>query len=222
MSEENKETNEETTNETKESKEAEESQEPAKKASSKDEDVDVKKLRADLEKYKKTALESEKKLKAKEEEDLQKQQNWKKYAEIKANEAEELRSKLDNMSKLALNREKLTALEHFGVKYGIQRLEDLTFFNLSEELLVEETNTGKINVIGAEDAVKRLKAERPYLFKTKGSSINPNEPDSGHDSSSKNKIGFKELEKARLAAEKSGDYSSYEKIFKEYRKQNNH
>ena len=179
----------------------------------------------DLHEFKQRALklesdlkERDKLIKEKEESDLAKEQEWQKLAEMRASERDQAKEELNGLRDSLVMNKKMTALELVANNLGIRDVNDVERFGLINDVVVESTSTGKVNVLGAEEAIKKLKADKPYLFKSGGSSLNPADPEVVSGKS----ISFSDIEKERLKAEETGDYTPYKAIMNKYRMQDKH
>jgi len=171
----------------------------------------------DLHKFKAQAKDLEEKLKAKETEDLKISQRWKELAEIKERENSELKTKLDTKDKMIVDDKKFSALKDSALKAGLRKeaLADLELVGL-EDIAIETTSTGRINVIGADVAVERLKTMRPHWFSsTQAPSINLNQPGVTQGSL----LTKQDVFKAEDEAKKTGDYTKYKAVLEQFRKQ---
>lgn len=185
--------------------------------------ADADKALADIQKFKQLAKEyeaevarKEQMLKDQEEQKLAEANDWKQLAEKRALELKDMEGKYSSLNSNIVRREKLSVLEKAAMQLGIKNVDDIASFGLDADVVVETTSTGRINVLGADEAVKKLKQDRPYLFKSGSGSINTGEPGV---SSMGNAVSFAELEKARVKAETSGDYKEYEKMHQRFMSQ---
>ena len=67
---------------------------------------------------------------------------------------------------------KQSAIKEEAIKLGIrdEAINDINFFD-SESVIIETTDQGNLNIIGAKEHVEKLKTDKPYMFKD---SIPPN------------------------------------------------
>lgn len=174
----------------------------------------------DLLKQKAKAKELAEKLSAfeKEKEDLgmkslKEKQEWQKVAEAKEAEAAALKKKLDDEKRVTTNYFKRSELRQQALKAGIREnaLDDLDLLPL-EDITVETTSTGKINVLGADKSVERLKATRPHWFQDR---TDPG-VDGGTPTVTKaSAVSMKDI----LKLQKEGKQSEYEAALRSYQKQ---
>jgi hypothetical protein len=163
-------------------------------------------LLADLHKEKQARKDLEDKLKTKETDDLKKSQQWQTLAELKEKENAELKEQLSTRDKAILSDRKHSAIKDAAIKAGIRKeaLSDLELIDL-DGVQVESTSTGRINVIGAELAVDRLKTLRPHWFGGNAPQVNLNGP--GVVTSGA--LSLADLPKLEKDAKQSGDYTKY-------------
>ena len=175
------------------------------------------KVMADMHKYKKQLKEFEAKNKEAEMKVLKEKQEWQKIAELKEQEAKEALEQKERMTKAIVTDKKLSAIREAALKHGVleSALEDMDFLDWSS-VQVETTSTGRINVLGVEDAVKRVKTLKPHWFGKPAPKINGKVPETkGTDGI----VTVEKLNKLRKEAMKSGDYSAYEPAFKAFQAQ---
>lgn len=170
---------------------------------------------SDMHKFKKRAQELEAKFKKEEMESLKQKQEWQKIAELKEKEAQELAEEKELIKKSLVSDKKYTAIKEAALKAGVleSALDDLELLNFPE-VQVESTSTGRINVIGASEAVQRLKTLRPHWFGKGAPRINGKMPNV--DNKGDGIVTLDKLRKLRVEAMKSGDYSAYEKAHKQF------
>lgn len=175
------------------------------------------KVLSDMHKFKKMAREYETKMKEQEMSKLKEQQEWQKIAEIKEKEAAEAVEEANKLKSSFLNTQKYNAIKSAALASGIRKeaLNDLELLDFDDDVAIETTNTGKINVLGADAAIKKLKADRPYWFGKSMNSVNTDSP----GVSSGGEITMEKLLKVKAAAGKSGDYKEYEKVLRAYQAQ---
>lgn len=207
-------TEESTTTSTTESTESTESTSTETKTVSKEA---YEKVMADMHKYKKQLKEFEAKNREAELKVLKEKQEWQKIAELKEQEAREALEQKERMTKAIVTDKKLSAIREAALKHGVleSALEDMDFLDWSG-VQVETTSTGRINVIGVEDAVKRVKTLKPHWFGKPAPKINGKVPETkGTDGI----VTVEKLNKLRKEAMKSGDYSAYEPAFRAFQAQ---
>ena len=121
------------------------------------------------------------------------------------------------MTKAVITDKKMSAIREAAIKAGVleSALEDIDFLDWSG-VQVETTSTGRLNVLGVDDAVKRIKTLKPHWFGKPAPKINGKVPEAkGQDGI----VTLEKLNKLRKEAMKSGDYSAYEPAFKAFQAQ---
>lgn len=173
---------------------------------------------ADMHKYKQQVREMSQASQAEKERLMREQENWKGLAELKEQELNEHKEKLEAIQNSLVKREKFNALEKAARAAGIrdEAINDLEYFGM-DKLQVETTSTGRVNVLGVEGAIANLKLSRPYMFGGQKTVVNGNVPNVNNSDSGV--VSEKDLIKLSNDARKSGDYTEYEKAFKQYRQQ---
>lgn len=179
-----------------------------------------KKAMDDMHKFKKQLRDIESNKKVEELKTLKEKQEWQKIAEMKEQEANEAREQKDQLTKVVVTDKKMSAIREAAMKMGVldSALEDMDLLNW-KDVEVETTSTGRINVLGAEDAVKRLKTLKPHWFGKTPAKVNSKIPDVKDGKS--DIVTLEKLNKLRKEAMDSGDYSVYAPAFKTYQAQLN-
>lgn len=174
----------------------------------------------DMHKYKKQLREIEAAKKADELKVLKEKQDWQKIAELKEKEATEAREEKARLTKAVVSDKKMSAIREAAMKSGMldSALDDIELLGWSD-VEVETTSTGRINVLGAEDAVKRLKTLKPHWFGKSATKVNSKIPDVKDGKS--DIVTLEKIVKLRKEAQQSGDYSAYEPAFRTYQAQLN-
>lgn len=158
--------------------------------------------KAEIEKYASQIKELERKhneamqkLKEKEMFELQKNQEWQKVAEIKENEAKEYQSKYEGLKEALVRREKYNALAQAALTGGIRKeaISDLSLVDLND-LKVETTKDGNVNVLGAEKMIQKLKTLKPHWFQSSQPNVNPKSPSATSTSTATSFENLKKLE----------------------------
>ena len=211
MSEEN------TTQETQDSVESTEQDHSADQQQTREEMVskaELQKVLDEMHKYKKTAKEYEATIKNQEKKKLEEQQEWQKLAELRKQEAEEAIAEAEKLKGSFLTSRKFEALKTAAMANGIRKeaLDDLELLDFDDHVVVETTNTGKINILGAEAAVKKLKAQKPHWFGKSTGHVNSDNPEvvSGEG------ITMKKVMEAQAEARKTGDWAKFKSIQDQY------
>jgi len=177
-------------------------------------------VRADMLKFKKQVKDFEAKQREEKLRGHREKQEWQKVAELKEKEANEEREKSSRLMKTIITDKKMAAIRNAATKEGIldSALEDLELIDWSD-VEIETTSSGRINVHGAEDAIKRTKALKPHWFGKAGAKFSTRVP-GAREGEGEALVTVEKLNKLRTEAKKSGDYSTYEKAFKSFTAQN--
>lgn len=175
---------------------------------------DHKRLRDDLLKEKQLRKQYEEQIKQSEMNALRKNQEWQKIAELKEQEAMEARQSEARLKESFVQSHKLAAIKEAALKAGA-RQDALDIFEsfASDDVQVEYTSTGRINILGAEDFVTKMKMVKPFLFDSKSARVNPGSPEI-----ERREITEDDVIKAGDKARKTGDYSQYNKVLQLYKK----
>ncbi len=162
------------------------------------------KLMSELETHKKAQMKSTGDLKA--------------YAETLEKEVESIRKERDMTWQWIENDKKMSEIKVQAVAHGMRKeaLDMLAKMDF-DDVVLEKTTTGRMNVLGADRAVARLKSQMPFLFEQKSVKVNAESPAT---TGAQNKITYEEIRKLQDQAKKTGDWSSLEKALVEYKKQN--
>lgn len=171
----------------------------------------------DLMKFKKQARELEGKIKDREMQELTQKQEWEKIAKIKEQEAQAAIEKANMLESSFLNQKRFDALKSAALAQGIRKeaLNDLELIDFNDDVAIETTSTGRINVVGADSAIKKLKAQRPYWFGKSMGAVNTDSP--GETTSQA--VTLDAVMKAQDKARKTQDWTEYKKVFAAYRQQ---
>jgi len=175
------------------------------------------KVMADMHKFKKMVKEYESKNKQAELNALKEKQEWQKIAELKEKEAQEAFEQSEMLKKAVITDKKMSAIRTAAMKAGVldSALDDIDLISWND-VVVETTSTGKINVTGVEDAIKRLKLQKPHWFGKTASKINGRVPET---KGSSGLVTAKDLVKLEKEAKESGDYSAYTAAYNNYKAQ---
>jgi hypothetical protein len=123
----------------------------------------------DVHRYKNDAREKEEALKKFQNQQLEQNQKYKELWEQTKKEAESYQEKANLMEKAFMNREIKRQLEMEAMKMGLIDSDAMHAFVNQDDILVEGTTTGKINVLNAKQVLEGLKLKKPYLFNTQKS-----------------------------------------------------
>lgn len=143
-------------------------------------------FKQDLFKWKSQAREREKqlealqeKLKSFEETRLAEKEDYKSLYERTKEEKLLLDNKLKQNTQAFVNNTKMSKVKEYALQNGIRKeaLDDLEMLDL-EDVIIETTNTGRMDVIGADDFVSRIKDQKPHWFESRRApSVNNNPSD---------------------------------------------
>lgn len=170
----------------------------------------------DMKKFKEGYQKLKDELSQKELQALKSKEEWKKVAELKEQEAAEAQEKYQNLQGAFVNDRKASAIRAAALEAGVRKeaLDDLELFPF-DDVVVEHTSTGRVNVLNAKEAIDRLKLTKPYLFGSKRVNVNP----SGPDVVSGGKITYEQVKKADEEARKTGDYAPYYEVLRKFQSQ---
>lgn len=109
--------------------------------------------------------EKDKQLKSIEERKLIEQNKWKELAEKYKSDYESTTTELSQFRNDFVNDKKMDAIKREALKHGIrpEAIDDLDML-ANDEVEIETTSTGKINILGADSFVEKVKAIKPYWF----------------------------------------------------------
>lgn len=173
--------------------------------------ADLKRVKAEL-KAKQDAEEKAKEAK------LRESNQWKELYEEKERKAKEAEERAERIQKSYLNERRFSAVKEAAIKAGLrdEAYSDLDLLDLESEVEIESTSTGRINVLGADKFIERLKAKKPHWFGSK----NPPAVDGTNPRvTTPKQVTVKQLLDAEKAAKKSGDSTEYHALLQQYRKQ---
>lgn len=154
--------------------------------------------------------------KNKEIDDLKEKENWKQIAKIKEDEAATATSETKNLRESIVQDKKFAAMKEAALGAGIRKeaLGDLDLLDFSE-LIIETTNTGKINVLGCEKAISNLKAQKPHWFTSRSTKVDGGLPEVINGGG----VTYKDVLAAEQKAKETSDYVPYKKVLQQYREQ---
>lgn len=169
---------------------------------------------SDLHKYKQQAKELAEKQKNLELAQMREKQEWQKIAEVKEREAIEFREKYEAMQSAHVFDRKYSAVRDAALKAGIraEAISDLELLPLND-VQIETTSTGRVNVLGVDDFIRKIKTTRPHWFGTSAARINSDTP----EVVTGKKATYEDLIAAEKEAKKTGDYSNYKKMLLEFK-----
>lgn len=176
------------------------------------------KVMAELHKHKKSAATLREEKEAEKLKTMKEQNQWKEIAEAKEREAAEHKTQAEKIQNSFLGERKFNALKDAASKLGLrpEAVSDLEMLDL-DPITIETTNTGKINVLGADKFAERLKTLKPHWFGAKTVSGVNGATSQVLDSNAP--ITAKDIIAAEMAGRKSGDMSAYHATFKKFQQQ---
>ena len=147
---------------------------------------------------------------------MKKNQQWQELAELKEKEADEAKRDSAKLKESLVFDRKFSAIREAALAAGIRKeaVSDLELLDLSE-VQIETTSTGRINIIGADKTVDRLKTLKPHWFGNKGNKVNSDIPDVQTSGS----VTMKQIYEAEKKAKESGDYAPYKQALIKYKQQ---
>lgn len=147
---------------------------------------------------------------------MKEKDDWKNVASEYETKYREAETKLTAVQGAIVTDKKMSAIRMEARKAGMldSALEDLELIDFPE-VGIETTSTGRMNVLGVDRAVQRLKATRGHWFSKATPNINSNTP----DTTTSGRVSYEELEKLSAEARKSGNWKPYEEKLKQYRTQ---
>lgn len=176
------------------------------------------KFKQDNAKFKKRTQELEAQLEVERRNKLKEKEDWKSYAETLEKELESTKTERQALSQAMIYDKKVEAIRTAALASGVRKdaIKHLEKFG-TDGVDIETTSTGRINILGAEQFVARLKAEAPYLFDVKGSKVNAESP----GMVGKSEITIEKLNELRDHWKKTGDSAPYQSALLEFRNKAN-
>ena len=150
---------------------------------------------------------------------LQESNQHKEVAEHYKTKAEAAEAEVQKIRDSLVYDRKYAALREAAAAAGMRKeaLGDLDLIDM-DQLVIETTNTGRINVLGASELIEQQKTQRPHWFGRKSANINGADPEISPDSGGK--VTKEQIFKAEKEAVKTGDYAPYQTLLNKYRQQN--
>jgi len=145
---------------------------------------------------------------------LREKEQWQDLSKEWQDKAEASEKRAETLEHSMIFDKKYSAVRELAIKSGLRNeaLRDLELISL-DDVEIEVTSTGRINVLNADAAVSRIKNSRPHWFGRSGNTINANEPEvvSGRE------VMYNDVVKAEVLAKKTGDYGPYKTLLMKYR-----
>lgn len=150
---------------------------------------------------------------------MKEQNQWKELAEKREQEAKDALIKSERLEKSYLGEKKYSAVHAKCLALGLrpEAISDLEMLDL-EDVNIETTSTGKINVLGADKFAERLKTRKPHWFDKPKPVVNGG-GNRVHDSSSGEKVTVQQVIDAEKEGRKSGDLTKYHALHKQFQQQ---
>lgn len=122
----------------------------------------------DLHKYKRAAKEREEKLSEFEAQRLSEKEEFKSLAEKFKSERDEWKSKAEGATEKFLTTLKMSEVERVALSKGLrpEALKDLQLLDFND-IQIESTSSGRLNVLNVDEFVDSLKKDRQYWFREK-------------------------------------------------------
>lgn len=172
---------------------------------------------SDLHKFKQQVREFEKKFQHQETATLKANEEWKTLYESEVQKRELAEEKSHKLENSFVFNKKMDAIKQEAVKQGIHSaaLNDLEMMNFDDvqiQKTVREDGMQSVQILGAENAVARLKANKEYLF---NKAIPPRTNNSDSEVGNPKEVTIEQV----LKAEKDGNTQKYRELLTEYQKQ---
>lgn len=180
--------------------------------------AEFEKVMSELHKHKAKAKALEEKSNEEKMSRMKEQNQWKEIAEAKEREALEARDKAERVQSSFLSEKKYTAAREKCMALGIrpEALSDLEMLDL-EQIQIETTSTGKINVLGADKFAERLKTTKPHWFQEKKTTTVNTDATRVFDTGGT--VTPTMIMEAEKEFRKTGDRTKYEDLHKRYQQQ---
>jgi hypothetical protein len=169
----------------------------------------------DMHRFKEEAKKAKAELDAVKEAKLKEQNDWKALYDKRDQEAKEAAERETKLKNSFMGHQKYSAVKDAAIKAGIRDVSDLSLMPL-DDVQVETTSTGNINILGADLFVEKLKASRPHWFGSKTPDVNTGTP--GVTGGAK-PLTMADVMKAENVAKSTGDYTKYEAVLKQWKSQ---
>ncbi len=179
-------------------------------------------VKADMHRFKAEKQKLEDELKAVKEKEMKEKDQWKEFGTTKEKEANDWKQKHDQLHNNLFEGAKLSKVKEEAIKLGLREeaVDDLELMDF-KDVVVETTSRGKINVHGAKSAAEKIKQTKPHWFTAPGApNINNRQPGvNANGDGGATKVTIADMNKAELAAQKSGDYTEYKKLVVQFKTQ---
>lgn len=171
----------------------------------------------DLHRFKDEAKQLKEQLENLNKEKLKASNDWKTLAELNEQKAKDAEAKVQALTQATVYDRKMNAVVAALRAKGLRKEAEIDVEALDlSEIQVETTNTGRINILNAEEFAERQKTIRPHWFAAQAPKVNADSPTV---MTGGGKVTVEEISKEFDKAQKSGDYTTYRAKLGLYQKQ---
>ncbi len=151
---------------------------------------------------------------------LKTSEDWKGLSEAEKTRADNAEAENVRIKKALVDDKKYSELKTEAVKQGINplSLNDLDLLDFPN-VVAETGSNGRVNVVGAQQAITKLKAERPNWFQGAAPNLNPGTPQGG-DMPPNGSVTLADLTAAQakyLASKSDADLAAYNNLVIKYK-----
>ncbi len=160
--------------------------------------------------------EYEKQMKQREMQELEKNNEWQRIAQMKEEEAANARAEADKLKSSFVSREKQAAIREAAIQAGLRKesIQDLRLIDFPE-IKLETNDEGEFIVNGADKAVMRLKSLRPHWFQKEAPTVHSQTP---AVTNSGNKLSWEDFKKIEAEYKKTPSRENEQKLRLAYSK----
>ncbi len=163
----------------------------------------------DMHRFKEEAKAAKLKAEELERQRLKEANDYKTLYEQERQAKEELAQKQERLTQATIYDKKHSAVVAAFKAKGLRKEAEIDVENLSlDELQIETTSTGRINVLGVDEFVERQKQLRPHWFKSGSSKVNADTPEVVSGA----RVTAEMVSREYIKAQKTGDYSKYNEL----------
>lgn len=157
--------------------------------------AEFEKVLREAKKYKDMAKDQEKKNKDREIQELQKNNEWQRIAEMSKKEAEDAITDRDNLRHAVIKDKRMSAIREAALSAGLRKeaIDDLDRLDFPE-IKLETNSEGVIIVSGADKAVMRLKSLKSYMFNSAAPAVSTQSPQVTNSGTNISWAEFKKIE----------------------------
>lgn len=135
-------------------------------------------LKAQLRAAQKKAKDFEKMLEAEKIAKLTNEKNWEEIARLQQQRADEAEGKLTVFSQALVSEKKMAAIKEAAIRAKVKpQMLDIIERLDYDDVIVETTSTGRVQVLGADKAIERVKMKWPDMFGTTPVSVSATSPE---------------------------------------------